>query len=97
MVGGGTVSSPRPADPFRLTARAPLANFSLPSDPVGLGSYELQASFPSLGGFSQALFVAGVPGQHRQSLAGLKPARQVSRMDPSWHHDATRIPCIRRP
>lgn len=57
--GGGT------AVPFGLTQRAPLASVSLPSDPFGLGSYELADTFPDLGSFPGVLFVAGVPGADR--------------------------------
>jgi len=60
--GGGDDPAP---EPFGLTERPPLAPLNLPSDPVGIGSYQLQVSFPNLGGFPEALFIAGVPGQDR--------------------------------
>jgi uncharacterized repeat protein (TIGR03806 family) len=63
--GSGSGSGTPPPEPFGLTERAPLAPIRLPTDPVGIGSYQLQVSFPNLGGFSEALFIAGVPGQDR--------------------------------
>lgn len=69
--GGGTTSvgdTTVPADPFGLTEREPLAALSLPSDPMPIGSYSLEVSFPSLPSYGDALFLAGVPGEDRMVL-----------------------------
>ena len=65
---------PSPADPFGLTARPVLANFNLPDQNVGLGTFNLVARFPGLA-FSSALFMAGVPGENR--IAVVRQSGQV--------------------
>ena len=61
--GSGAGGMP-PADPFGLTARAPLATLAIPLTGGTLGTYELDPSFPALN-FPAAIYLGAVPGQNR--------------------------------
>jgi uncharacterized repeat protein (TIGR03806 family) len=75
------------ADPFGLTVKEPLAVFNLPVQGVVLGSFNLVNRFPNLS-FSNAVYLAGVPGGNRLVVVQQSGLVRAFVNDPS--SDATR-------
>ncbi len=72
------VPQPPAAEPFGLTQRQPLAPFDLPTGSGTLSSYDLVNRFPGLG-FSNAIYLSGVPGEDR--LVALEQTGRVLAFD----------------